>query len=203
MVEIYEDVHGIEGAQPHYHLGTNRYEAPSHQQAIFERIVSKCRDKLTEYKLVKAAQGYKIVDPCNRAKVFFNCYRHSAGDRVKIIPHDPEFFEEVFRPLVESIEEPEGIDYDFNWVGFIVESPQRCSICGKIINEGEPILCIQNPYKTDVWEIIEGEWDVDAVDFRACLECANAEGHGDAIKDYDAVGHTIPAHDWLKEQLDR
>ncbi|MDD3492048.1 MAG: hypothetical protein PHU95_01935 [Candidatus Thermoplasmatota archaeon] len=198
MVTMYRDFHATNHAEEHYHI------VESHQWEIFKEIAQKCRNELTEYDLVRVAQGYKIVDSHHRAKVFFNCYRSSAGYRIKIIPHDPEFFKKVFTPIVESIEKPEGVDFDFNWNGFILAIPEKCTVCGEEIEAGEPILCIQNPYETDVWKIIKEEWDVDVMDFRACLKCANAEGLESMIRNSNMLNpYTIPAYDWLKKKLNR
>jgi|SRR6056297_642023 len=72
------------------------------------------------------------------------------------------FFKNTFRPIVDSVEEPEGPDYRLAWEAFILDGIQKCSVCGKDVPKGDLILWIKNPPR-------------ELVDFRVCMDCADTQ----------------------------
>ena len=157
MVNVYCHDHTTDAGYD-CHLGSEHAPAP-HQKELFKRILEMSREELPEEYRVEqtSTSGFKVVDEQEGMVVFVNYYESDTGYRVKIDPRRDEFFEKVFRPMVEEIPVPDEIDTLFKWKAFLFEegAEQSCTICGKMIEGGEPILAIKSPYQVQAGEIVE------------------------------------------------
>lgn len=184
MVGVYCHQHVTDEGQD-CHLGSEHHPAP-HQKELYYRILQNARDGLPDKYQVKqtSGSGFKVVNQEGKQEVYVNYYESDTGYRVKLNPWNSEFFEDVFRPLVEEVPVPDEVDTCFKWEAFLLEenTDQSCSICGKAVEGGNPILAIKSPYDVQAGDIVEEKVNVDRVNFRACFECAGEENRKSMVE---------------------
>lgn len=204
MVNVYCHEHTTDEGKD-CHLGKPHNPAP-HQRELFDAILEKSREELpAEYEVDPSNMSFKVIDEQRTTMVFVTCYEWDTGYRVKIKPHQDEFFQEVFRPLVGEIPIPDKVDTRFKWEAYRLpeDLKKSCDVCGKTIEGGNPILRIKNPHNVQAGDVIEEKFDVDRIDFRGCFECAHLENRKpQAERELNFNGQTgdfFADPDWLRE----